>query len=629
MYLFYKTNLVFLYARSYYPVIGKFSNARKILARPTVFNYIGPLLNPVETKFQVIGTPNKHTQELISASATNKHIMVISNDNGLDEISISGTNYITAVTNNKFKYFTITPNDFGFKRYNLESVLVDNKKDQIRKAKSILKGDTNSPHAKLVLANTAFVLKHIGKARSYKDGVKKAQDIIETGKAYKKYKEYKTLSNTQNILTRITNHKYKEINQIKRIYQPPSISTKGFKKSILEEGLSVIAEIKKASPSTGIIKKDFDPLAVLNRYETNGANAISVVCDKKFFNGGYEILEKVSNNTELPILCKDFIIDEAQIYNARAHGADAILLISSILKPKTIEQFIQISRSLDMDVLVEAHTKTELLSILENTSAEIIGINNRNLNSFQVDITHTNTILNSIPKKFLRNKIFVSESGFINTTKHLSPYISAVLVGTSIINTPTNINNLKHPLIKICGIKTQSIVNTCIDTGVDLIGLNFVKSSHRYIEKVLRIPETIKTVGIFQNNSIKEVIDITKSYNLDYIQLSGDESIDYIKRCPAPVIKGINTPKNAKMYLPYVKYILLESLSPGNGKKIDHNILQKISFPYIISGGLTPDNISKYKNLKNVIGFDAASGIETDHKKDPNKIYQFTKNICH
>lgn len=202
----------------------------------------------------------------------------------------------------------------------------------------------------------------------------------------------------------------------------------------------LIAEIKKASPSLGIIRKDFDVGKIAKLYNKY-ASAISVVTEENFFQGELEYISLARESSLLPILAKDFIIDSYQIYEARKFGADAILLIARLLTQDEIEEFLQVARELEMSALVEVQSKNDLIKVLE-TSAEIIGINNRDLNTFKIDLNKTLELMPLIPK----DKIIVSESGYF-TREHLEELdkkVNAVLIGTAILKEENMERKLKE-----------------------------------------------------------------------------------------------------------------------------------------------------------------------------------------
>ena len=179
-----------------------------------------------------------------------------------------------------------------------------------------------------------------------------------------------------------------------------------FKDNISSKDEAIIAEIKKASPSAGIIKEDFDPIKIAMEYESFGASALSILTEEDFFMGSIEYLKDVKKITSLPILRKDFMIDEYQIYESKLIGADCILLIASILTDQQIEDFITIAKKLELDYLIEVHDENELKRV-DRFEDALIGVNNRNLETFEVDLNNSIRLRNS----FRQNNIFIAESG--------------------------------------------------------------------------------------------------------------------------------------------------------------------------------------------------------------------------
>lgn len=195
--------------------------------------------------------------------------------------------------------------------------------------------------------------------------------------------------------------------------------------------LNIIAEIKKASPSKGFIRKDFDHYVLAQEYSENGASAISMLTDKKYFQGNIRFISDVRTSVSLPILRKDFIVDSYQLSEAKAFGADAVLLITAALEPKQLHDLHDEANELGLDCLVEAHNEQELAT-LDLKQVKIVGINNRNLFDFTVDITTTLRVATKIPKGIT----IVSESGISSRADidHLAAHgIHAVLVGESLM----------------------------------------------------------------------------------------------------------------------------------------------------------------------------------------------------
>ena len=211
--------------------------------------------------------------------------------------------------------------------------------------------------------------------------------------------------------------------------------TKDFRCAIAQSGnINLIAEVKKKSPSKGIIREDFDPIQIAETYVENGAAAISVLTDVRFFDGRLDYLSSIRQVVDVPLLRKDFTIDPYHIYQARVAGADAILLIVAALTKDQLREFMDIAASLSLASLVEVHTDTEL-EIALDVGAEIIGINNRDLRTFHTDLATTFSLREFLPT----GKIVVSESGIYTRADVESlreAGVNAILVGESLMRSP-------------------------------------------------------------------------------------------------------------------------------------------------------------------------------------------------
>ncbi len=238
------------------------------------------------------------------------------------------------------------------------------------------------------------------------------------------------------ILSKIIQEKRKTVAEAKNHISQKDIqelAAKTYIKSSFRKNISrghqvnLIAEIKKASPTRGIIRGDFNPVQIAHTYQAQGASAISVLTDERFFEGKLEYLKEVKDRVTIPVMRKDFIIDEYQIYEAVCAGADAILLIANILTLDELKKFHELAKTSGMDVLCEVHNEEDLQKALDS-GVGIIGINNRDLHSFKVDITTTQRLVRLIPD----TKVKVSESG-IRTYEDImflkSLGINAVLIG--------------------------------------------------------------------------------------------------------------------------------------------------------------------------------------------------------
>ncbi|NOR64899.1 MAG: indole-3-glycerol phosphate synthase TrpC [Candidatus Scalindua sp.] len=242
------------------------------------------------------------------------------------------------------------------------------------------------------------------------------------------------------ILDEIYAYKLKEIAENKRLVSIESLkdgckdAPEAVKSGTVlkkDNRIKFIAEVKKASPSAGIIRADFNYINIAMEYEAGGASAISVLTDKEFFKGDIKYLSEIKKTVSVPVLRKDFIIDPYQIYEARAAGADLVLLIARILTKEQIEIFLSLSHELGMECLVEVHDNDELEKVLETESA-IIGINNRNLDTFETNLETTLQLCHRIPE----DKIIVSESGIKTRADVLmleEAGIDAILIGETLM----------------------------------------------------------------------------------------------------------------------------------------------------------------------------------------------------
>ena len=224
------------------------------------------------------------------------------------------------------------------------------------------------------------------------------------------------------ILLKILDVKHEEVAELKKIRSTNDLlreaearqDTRGFANALKEridaKKNAVIAEIKKASPSKGVIREDFEPAALAMSYAAGGATCLSVLTDTQFFQGSHDFLRRARAACSLPVLCKDFMVDPYQIYRARAFGADCILLIVAALDDKQLQDFEQIATELNMDALVEVHDEKEMERALQLKSP-LIGVNNRNLRTFETDIHNTIRLKDLVPQD--ENRLLITESGIL------------------------------------------------------------------------------------------------------------------------------------------------------------------------------------------------------------------------
>lgn len=251
------------------------------------------------------------------------------------------------------------------------------------------------------------------------------------------------MTNSPGILQKILQHKREQVACLKNKVSLPALkqqaetmpSPRGFTAAIQQQHAlrrpAVIAEIKRASPSKGIIRSDFNPAAFAKNYQTAGATCLSVLTETDFFQGSDEDLKVARVNCILPVLRKDFIIDPYQIYESRVLGADCILLIAAALNDQELKEFSELAFSLQLDVLAEVHTAAELQRVLQ-LNLPLIGINNRDLHTFKTDLYNTINLLPLIPK----DKIVVTESGIsqrVDIDLMQSQGVNTFLIGESLM----------------------------------------------------------------------------------------------------------------------------------------------------------------------------------------------------
>jgi indole-3-glycerol phosphate synthase/phosphoribosylanthranilate isomerase len=415
--------------------------------------------------------------------------------------------------------------------------------------------------------------------------------------------------------------------------------------------IGLIAEVKQASPSKGKFVPAVDPVELAHTYAANGVAAISVLTEPHFFLGSFDYLAAIKQAVNVPILCKDFIIHEYQVYEARAYGADAILLICAILDQIRLQRLLRVAHDLRMRCLVEVHTSEEVQRAIA-AGAIIIGINSRDLKTFQINPNLIRELRPLIPK----DHVIVAESGIHTSAdaRRLARYnIQAMLVGESLVTSqdiPAQIRTLlkganESVQVKICGLRNKDQVLTARDAGADLLGLMFYEPSPRYIQP-REAREILKTfednqispdiVGIFVNEEADYINEIVDRVGLHFVQLHGDESPEFCERIKCSVIKGLrlNSRADLKKIAAYAETawrILLDTPTVkwgGTGETHDWDLARSVAqqTPVFLAGGLTPENVAEAIQRVHPWGVDVSSGVEINGNKDANKIQAFVEN---
>ena len=447
----------------------------------------------------------------------------------------------------------------------------------------------------------------------------------------------------------------------------PSDTGFPFEAALRQQDFNFICEVKKASPSKGIIAEHFPYLDIAKEYEVAGAAAISVLTEPDFFKGDKKYLQEIASTVKIPVLRKDFIIDEYQIYQAKVWGASAILLICACLDVATLTKFRELADSFGLSSLVEAHDKKEVQMAID-CGARIIGVNNRNLKDFTVDVQNSVRLRNLVQD----DVIFVSESG-LETPEDIQVLrdnnIGVALMGETFMRSPNKVEKLAYlygptyytPKVKMCGISKVETIPAVVEAKPDYMGLVFAPSKrqvtvdqakilveelHRgYAQKYGSDTEhdkndTIKTVGVFVNETVDNLVIIANEANLDAVQLHGDEDETFIQslkertnvevwkavqiRSAADVEKWIDSSADMLLFDAYHK-----DERGGTGEVFDWSSLDAFERPFMLAGGIDSTNVARAIRTVRPYGIDTSSGIETNGVKDDEKITAFTNIVKH
>ena len=456
--------------------------------------------------------------------------------------------------------------------------------------------------------------------------------------------------------------------------------------------LSLMAEIKRASPSKGIILMSACAPSQARTYALAGASVISVLTEPEWFKGSIDDLRGVrqalAGMAHRPaILRKEFIFDEYQILEARLAGADTVLLIVKMLELERLAELYDYSQSLGMEPLVEVNTVQEM-EVAVQLGARVVGVNNRNLTSFEVDMETTTRLMNMVPK----DTILCALSG-ISGPEDVKPYqdvgVGAVLVGEALMrakDTAKFITELlggdeadvkdtakRKPLVKICGTRSADAARTAIEAGADLIGMILVKGRSRCVDgetalsiskAVLDTPKPSNAagattsdakaidyfqhssqhalkhqsrallVGVFLDQPLGYILEQQRLLNLDLVQLHGSEPLEWANLITCPVIRSFK-PGDAGLAARGYHVIPHLDSGSGSGKQLGVDKVKKIlkddeGLSVLLAGGLNPENVVEAVQVlgeqkRKVVGVDVSSGVETDGKQDLEKIKAFVK----
>jgi indole-3-glycerol phosphate synthase/phosphoribosylanthranilate isomerase len=418
-------------------------------------------------------------------------------------------------------------------------------------------------------------------------------------------------------------------------WKPPEnllCSDRSFEDALRRPGTGFIFECKKASPSRGLIRSDFDPAAIARVY-AGSADAISVLTDETFFAGHLNFVTAVRNAVSLPVLCKDFVVDPFQVYEARAHGADAILLMMCVLDDAAFVQCFSAAASLSMDALVEVHSEEELRRAVA-LGARIIGINNRDFKDLSVNLDTTRRLAPLVP----RDRVVVAESGItdhrdVAALRHL---VDGFLVGSSLMeqaDLPAAVKALVHGRVKVCGLTRREDARMAAELGACYGGLIFVSSSRRSVslntagEVSGGIP--LRWVGVFADAPAEMICDAAAALCLHAVQLHGKEDDRYIETLRqrlghCEIWKAVSVDGCVPALSRSADRILFDAGRGGSGVAFDWTLLEGQNLSQcFLAGGLNAQNAAAADRL-GAFGLDVNSGVESSPGvKDHHRLNTF------
>jgi len=416
-------------------------------------------------------------------------------------------------------------------------------------------------------------------------------------------------------------------------------SDRDFAAALRRPRTGYILECKGASPSQGELRPEMDLRQVAAAYDPH-ANAISVLTDATFFGGSHERMAAIRTLVHRPVLCKDFVVDPYQVHEARRHGADAILLMLSVLDDDGYRACRDVAQQHHMAVLTEVHTEEELTRALA-LEAPIIGINNRELKTLEVDLSVTERLAPLIP----RDRLVISESGISGhaDARHLRPLVDGFLVGSALMRQPDlhhATRELVYGITKVCGLTRTEDAATAYVLGATHGGMIFAPESPRIVTPEvagqLRRAAPLRWVGVFVNTPVDEVARIAEAHDLAAVQLHGEETAEMVAALrhgfagKREVWKAVRV----KDQIPGVAEtgadrMLLDSHDDrargGTGKRFNWSLLA--GHPdldrMILAGGLSPESVASAEAV-GTWGLDVNSGVErAPGRKDPARLALF------
>lgn len=417
-----------------------------------------------------------------------------------------------------------------------------------------------------------------------------------------------------------------------------TLSQRDFYQALQGDKTVFILECKKASPSKGVIRDNFNPAEIAAVYK-NYASAISVLTDEKYFHGSFDFLPQVSAVVTQPVLCKDFIIDAYQIQLARFYQADAILLMLSVLDDESYRQLAAVAHSLNMGVLTEASNAEELDRAIA-LGAKVVGINNRDLRDLSIDLNRTRELAPRLPA----GVTVISESGInhYRQVRELGHIANGFLIGSALMSEPDLNAAVRRVLLgenKVCGLTRAQDAATAYHAGAVYGGLIFVDSSPRHVDiaqaRAVISGAPLKYVGVFRDAQSDTIQNIAERLSLAAVQLHGHEDQTYINQLrdvlPAScqIWKALSVSDTLPArHLQHVERYVLDNGKGGTGQTFDWSLLAGESLDNVLlAGGLNADNSGRAAQL-GCAGLDFNSGVESaPGVKDPQLIADVFKTL--
>ncbi|PSJ37700.1 bifunctional indole-3-glycerol-phosphate synthase TrpC/phosphoribosylanthranilate isomerase TrpF [Allosphingosinicella deserti] len=407
-------------------------------------------------------------------------------------------------------------------------------------------------------------------------------------------------------------------------------------------GARFVMEVKRTSPSKGVLRAGADPIEIARGY-AGAADAISVLVDTPYFGGSYADLKAVRGVFEGPILAKDFVVDPRQVPEARLHGADAVLVMLSVLEDDEAAAVVAEAHRLGMDALVETHTEEEVHRAI-SLGAEIIGINNRQLKTLEIDLAVTEQLAHLVPA----DRILVAESGIESRAdvERLAPHADAFLVGSSLMSAPDPrlaARALAFGRVKVCGLTDEDDAVAAAREGASFAGLIMVPGTPRAVtvERAQRIAAAsgLPAVGVFRNEKLLQVAQAAHALGLHAVQLHGQEDAAYIRALRAHLPDAVEIWAAAAVEgdVPAARAGADRTLfdtakngtSGGTGSAFDWSLLagREDLAGGILAGGLSPDTAAAAARV-GAYALDVSSGVESaPGRKDAAKLHAFFEGL--